>query len=138
MRARFPGASSTASCGPIETTPPEAAAATCGGSAAAGAEPGWVATRLAIERTCPVFTSITTAVPLTAFDDSMARANVCSDWYWSWGSIVSSSPVPGVVATWLVIGAWGSVTPDGDSMIVSLPFVPSSIRLYPYSRPAAP
>ena len=53
-----------------------------------------------MERIWPVLTSITTAVPLTALDDSMAWASACSDSYWSWLSRVSSRPVPGVVAAW--------------------------------------
>ena len=79
-----------------------------------------------MERICPVLTSITTAVPLTAFDDSIALASACSDSYCSWVSNVSSSPVPGVVATWFVTGDCGRATPAGDSMIVSLPAVPAS------------
>ena len=91
---------------------------------------GWVAARLAIERIWPVLTSITTAVPLTASDVSIALASACSDSYWSWVSRVSSSPVPGVVDTWFVTGDWGSATPAGDSMIVSFPAVPASWWLY--------
>ena len=99
---------------------------------------GWVAARLAMERIWPVLTSITTAVPLTASDDSIALASACSDSYWSWVSRVSSNPVPGVVDTWFVTGDCGSATPAGDSMIVSFPAVPASWRLSPYSSPAAP
>ena len=91
-----------------------------------------------MERIWPVLTSITTAVPLTAFEDSIALASACSDSYWSWVSSVSSMPVPGVVATWFATGDCGSATPAGDSMIVSLPSVPASSWLSPYSSPAAP
>ena len=91
-----------------------------------------------MERIWPVFTSMTTAVPLTESDVSMARASACSDSYCSWESSVSSRPVPGVVDSWFVTGDWGSATPLGDSMIVSLPATPASRRLSPYSSPAAP
>ena len=91
-----------------------------------------------MERTWPVFTSISTAVPLTAWDDSIALASACSDSYWSWVSSVSSRPVPGDVATWFATGDCGNATPPGDSMIVSLPSVPARRGLLPYSRPAAP
>ena len=74
---------------------------------------GWVATRLAMERIWPVFTSITTAVPLVALEVSIALANACSDSYWSWESRVSSRPVPGLEATCWVTGDWGRVTPRG-------------------------
>ena len=60
-----------------------------------------------MERIWPVFTSITTAVPLTEFEVSMALASACSDSYWSWESSVSSRPVPGLEATWLVTGDCG-------------------------------
>ena len=91
-----------------------------------------------MERIWPVLTSITTAVPLTALDDSIALANACSDSYWSWVSRVSSRPVPGTVGVWLVTGDCGRATPEGDSMMVSFPAVPASTWLLPYSRPAAP
>ncbi len=78
-----------------------------------------------MDRIWPVLTSITTAVPLRAFDDSIARASACSDSYWSWVSSVSSSPVPGVVATLSVTGDCGRATPAGDCMIVSLPSMPA-------------
>src|SRR5271169_5010002 len=100
--------------------------------------PGWVAWRLAMERIWPVLTSITTAVPLTALEDSIALASACSDSYWSWVSNVSSMPVPGAVATWFATGDCGNATPAGDSMIVSLPSVPANRWLSPYSSPAAP
>ena len=57
-----------------------------------------------MERIWPVFTSMTTAVPLTESDVSIAWANACSDSYWSWESRVSSRPVPGVVDFWFVTG----------------------------------
>ena len=63
-----------------------------GGGRRAERGAGWVATRLAMERIWPVFTSMTTAVPLTAFDVSIALASACSDSYWSWESRVSSRP----------------------------------------------
>ena len=60
-----------------------------------------------MERIWPVFTSMTTAVPLTAFEVSIALASACSDSYWSWVSRVSSRPVPGLEATWSVTGRLG-------------------------------
>ena len=91
-----------------------------------------------MERIWPVFTSMTTAVPLTAFEVSIALARACSDSYWSWESRVSSRPVPGLEDTWFVTGDWGSATPPGDSMIVSLPSTPARRWLSPNSSPAAP
>ena len=91
-----------------------------------------------MERIWPVLTSMTTAVPLVELEDSIALARACSDSYWSCESSVSSSPVPGLEATWSVTGDWGRATPAGDSMIVSLPSTPASWRLSPYSSPAAP
>ena len=73
-----------------------------------------------MERIWPVLTSMTIAVPLVASEETMALANACSDSYWSCLSKVSSRPVPGLPATWLVTGDCGRVTPDGDSMMVSL------------------
>ena len=91
-----------------------------------------------MERIWPVFTSMTTAVPLTAFEVSIALASACSDSYWSCVSSVSSSPVPGVEDTWFVTGDCGSATPAGDSMIVSLPSTPARRWLSPNSSPPAP
>ena len=91
-----------------------------------------------MERIWPVFTSMTTAVPLTELEVSIALANACSDSYCSCESRVSSRPVPGLEATCWVTGDWGSVTPAGDSSIVALPLVPASSLLYSYSSPAAP
>ncbi len=125
----------TASDGPIGTTPADCEPALLVG-APNGA--GCVATRLAIDRICPVLTSITTAVPLTAFEDSMALASACSDSYCSCVSRVNSRPVPGVVATSSVTGDCGMATPEGDSTIVSLPLMPANFLLSPYSRPPAP
>ena len=48
-----------------------------------------------MERIWPVFTSMTTAVPLTELEVSIALASDCSDSYCSWESSVSSRPVPG-------------------------------------------
>ena len=61
-----------------------------------------------MDRIWPVLTSITTAVPLSEFEDSIALASVCSDSYWSCVSSVSSSPVPGVVATLSLTGDCGA------------------------------
>src|SRR6185437_10041389 len=137
VTARLFGASSTASLGPMGTTPAVVASELLAGVLAPSGV-GWVATKFAMERIWPVLTSITTAVPLTEFEDSIALANACSDSYWSWLSSVSSSPVPGVVATLSVTGDCGIVTPAGDFTIVSLPSVPANSVLFPYSRPAAP
>ncbi len=91
-----------------------------------------------MERIWPVFTSMTTAVPLTELEVSIALANDCSDSYCSWESSVSSRPVPGLEATCCVTGDWGRVTPPGDSMYVALPGVPARRELSPNSRPPAP
>ena len=116
------------------TTPPAGGVVVVVAPSAAG----WVATRLAMERISPVLTSMTMAVPLTELDVSIACARACSDSYCTCVSSVSSSPVPGDVATWFVTGDCGSATPPGDSMIVSLPAEPASEWLSPYSMPAAP
>ena len=91
-----------------------------------------------MERIWPVFTSMTTAVPLVAFELSIDLASACSDSYCSCESRVSSRPVPGLEATCCVTGDWGSVTPAGDCMIVSLPSTPASRVLSPYSNPPPP
>ena len=101
---------------------------------------GWVDTRLAMERICPVFTSMTMAVPLSDCDDSMAWARACSDLVLQLRYRGSARvPVPALLAD--PVGHRGlraAPRPEGDSMIVSLPAVPASSWLSPYSMPAAP
>ena len=92
-----------------------------------------------MERIWPVFTSMTTAVPLTALRGLDRLGQRLLGLVLELG--VERELQPGARAsrpTWSVTGDWGSATPAGDSMIVSLPSVPASSWLSPYSSPAAP
>ena len=95
-----------------------------------------VACRLAWARTSPVFTSITTAVPLKACEAAISAARACSATYWMDSSMVSSTPVPGLAATEAVPP--GSVTPSGASSRLFEPAFPARRDWYWYSSPDAP
>src|SRR5664280_2719786 len=93
--------------------------------------------RLAMARTSPVFTSMTTAVPLNAWEAEISAASACSATYCTDWSMVSSTLVPGVELT-AASAPPGSVTPSGAVRRLFDPALPARSDWYWYSSPDAP